>query len=416
MEIGNRSKSHQTIHFLSPLLSSLLSSTMVIFLLALLAFSSPVFVSSATPTTAVNGFTPVDNFLFACGAKTSPKTPDGRVFKNDQGTTQHLDTQNDVLVSIPSADNVSSPIYLSARIFHEHATYKFTLKQPGWHFVRLHFFPFQNDQFDLAKATFSVSTDKLTLLHNYRSNNNTQPLQKEYLMNLTEAEFFINFLPMKSSAAFINAIEVVSAPDDLISDSGAALFPVGDFSGLSTFSYQTVYRVNMGGPLVTPQNDTLQRTWLPDKQYLQDERLAADVSVPTTVVKYKTGVTPLIAPQTIYSTAAKMAESQTIQPNFNVTWNFDADPSFSYLVRMHFCDIVSKSLNDLYFNVYINGKTAVSGLDLSSLTGGLAIPYYKDIVVNATLMSSNQLVVQIGPMNEDTGTVNAILNGLEVMK
>ncbi|CAL9133757.1 unnamed protein product, partial [Musa textilis] len=38
-----------------------------------------------------------------------------------------------------------------------------------------------------------------------------------------------------------------------------------------------------------------------------------------------------------------------------------------------------KTLNDLYFNVYINGLMAISGLDLSTVTSGLAMPYYKDL-------------------------------------
>ncbi|URD80800.1 receptor-like protein kinase [Musa troglodytarum] len=48
---------------------------------------------------------------------------------------------------------------------------------------------------------------------------------------------------------------------------------------------------------------------------------------------------------------------------------------------MHFCDIVSKSLNELYFNVFLNGLTGVSSLDLSTATTALAVPYYKDFVM-----------------------------------
>ncbi|OMO51382.1 hypothetical protein CCACVL1_29822 [Corchorus capsularis] len=51
------------------------------------------------------------------------------------------------------------------------------------------------------------------------------------------------------------------------------------------------------------------------------------------------------------------------------------------------------------------------------LNDGLAVPYDKDIVVNASF-STNELIVQIGRMNEGTGTgtINAFDNGLEVMK
>ncbi|KAL0790677.1 hypothetical protein Bca101_006923 [Brassica carinata] len=376
----------------------------------------------STVTAAVGpatGFKPADDILIDCGSKSSSKNPDGRVFKSDQETVQYIEAKDDIQVSAPPSDKVASPIYLTARIFREEATYKFHLTRPGWHWVRLHFLAFTNDKFDLQQATFSVMTEKYVLLHNFKiSNNNNDSqavLQKEYLVNITDAQFSLRFRPMKSSAAFINAIEVVSAPDELISDSGTALFPVNGFSGLSDYAYQSVYRVNVGGPLIVPQNDTLGRTWIPDKEFLKEENMAKDVKTTPSAIKYPPGVTPLIAPQTVYATAAEMANSHTIAPNFNVSWNFPSNPSFNYLIRLHFCDIVSKSLNDLYFNVYINGKTAISGLDLSTVAGDLATPYYKDIVVNATLMTP-ELQVQIGPMGEDTGAQNAILNGVEVLK
>ncbi|CAE6000708.1 unnamed protein product [Arabidopsis arenosa] len=365
------------------------------------------------------GFKPADDILIDCGSKSSTKTPEGRVFKSDSETVQYIEAKDDIQVSAPPSDKLPSPIYLTARIFREEAIYKFHLTRPGWHWVRLHFFAFPNDKFDLQQATFSVLTEKYVLLHNFKlSNNNNDSLatvQKEYLVNMTDAQFALRFKPMKGSAAFINGIELVSAPDELISDAGTSLFPVNGFSGLSDYAYQSVYRVNVGGPLITPQNDTLGRTWTPDKEYLKDENLAKDVKTNPTAIIYPPGVTPLIAPQTVYATGAEMADSQTIDPNFNVTWNFPSNPSFHYFIRLHFCDIISKSLNDLYFNVYINGKTAISGLDLSTVAGDLSAPYYKDIVVNSTLMKS-ELQVQIGPMGEDTGKKNAILNGVEVLK
>nr|VDC73528.1 unnamed protein product [Brassica rapa] len=385
-------------------------------LLAILLFLSGPAASAVGPAT---GFKPADDILIDCGSKSSSKTPDGRVFKSDQDTVQYIEAKDDIQVSAPPSDKVASPIYLTARIFREEAIYKFHLTRPGWHWVRLHFLAFPNDKFDLQQATFSVLTDKYVLLHNFKITNNNKDsqavLQKEYLVNITDAQFSLRFRPMKSSAAFINAIEIVSAPDELISDSGTALFPVNGFSGLSDYAYQTVYRVNVGGPLIVPQNDTLGRSWIPDKEFLKDENMAKDVKTTPSAIKYPPGVTPLIAPQTVYATAAEMADSHTIAPNFNVSWNFPSNPAFNYLIRLHFCDIVSKSLNDLYFNVYINGKTAISGLDLSTVAGDLAAPYYKDIVVNETLMTP-ELQVQISPMGEDTGTPNAILNGVEILK
>lgn len=396
--------------------SSTSSSSSMAILLALLyaLVSGPTiaFSQNGPPTAAT--FSPRDNFLIDCGGKSSNPLPDGRTFKSDKEALPFLQTKEDIQVSVPSAD-VPSPIYLSARVFKEESTYTFQLNQPGWHWVRLHFFALPAKEADLQKASFHVATDKFVLLHNFKPDNDNKAVVKEFMLNLTESTFSIKFTPMKNSVAFINAIEVVSAPDTLISDEGSSLFPVDSYEGLSKFSYQYVYRLNMGGPSITPQNDSLGRTWVPDSNFLKEKNLATTASVESNAVQYPDGVTPLIAPATVYSSASMMADSHTVQPNFNVTWTFDVDSTFSYLLRLHFCDIVSKSLNDLYFNVYVNGKTAISALDLSTVAQGLATPYYRDIVVNASLMH-NGLNVQIGPNKENTGTRNAILNGLEVMK
>lgn len=71
----------------------------------------------------------------------------------------------------------------------------------------------------------------------------------------------------RSNFAFVNAIDFISAPVDLIAD--VAQFV--DFEknerihGLLKKGFETVHRVNVGGPKLTPFNDSLWRTWgVPD--------------------------------------------------------------------------------------------------------------------------------------------------------
>ncbi|KAM1151751.1 hypothetical protein FF1_034458 [Malus domestica] len=416
MEIEKKPTKQNPNLFLSSLPSSFSTPMALLLVLLFSLLVSPALVLSASSPP----FTPQDNFLIDCGATNKATLPDGRTFKTESESTQQLKANDDNKVSIDKAD-VPSPLYLTARIFKSDATYTFHMARPGWHWIRLHLYPLSNSVFDLQKAKFNVMTDKYTLLHNFNvnenKNNNTknQIFMKEYLLNITEQQFSIKFSPMKNSAAFINAIEVVSAPDNLITDTANNLQPASQFQGLSKFGYETMYRLNMGGPLVTSTNDTLGRTWLPDDAYIKSKNMAKATSVGTTTVKYPDGLTPQIAPPTIYATAVQMADAVVSNQNFNITWNFQAENAFAYLIRLHFCDIVSKSLGNLYFNVYINGNMAISDLDLSHTVNGLAIPYYKDIVVNASLVS-NGLSVQIGPSRMDNGAPNAILNGLEVMK
>jgi serine/threonine protein kinase len=395
--------------FLSSLLPShsSSSSSMAILLVLFYTFSAS--------TIAFSAFVPADNFLIDCGADKAVTNIDGRIFKTEEESKQFLQAKDEIKVSVEKAD-VPSPVDLSGRIFVQEATYSFHLSQPGWHWVRLHFYPLKNDQFDLSIATFSVSTNKYVLLHSFNMDNATNYVMKEYLLNVTEEQFSIKFVPMKKSAAFINAIEVVSAPDAWVDDTVDNLYPAGKITGITTYAYQTLYRLNVGGPLITSVNDSLGRTWTPDDSYLLSKNLANKVSVPPNLIKDPGELTPLIAPRTVYASVVEMADAHTNNPRFNVTWNFKADPGFGYLIRLHFCDIVSKVLATLYFDVYINGKIALSDLDLShDLENQLAAATYKDFVVNASFMS-NGLTVQIGPSALGRGDLNAILNGLEVLK
>lgn len=92
------------------------------------------------------------------------------------------------------------------------------------------------------------------------------------------------------------------------------------------------------------------------------------------------------------------------------------DHGYRYLIRMHFCDIASLVLNELYFNVYINGFLAYEDFDISSATGQvLASPYYVDFL--SDVGNSGLLHVSVGPSRYgDHGRVDGLLNGMEIMK
>ena len=76
-------------------------------------------------------------------------------------------------------------------------------------------------------------------------------------------------------------------------------------------------------------------------------------------------------------------ENTNLDSGFNITWNFPVGSSGAqYLLRLHFCDIVSRALNLPYFNVYLNGYLAYEDLDLSVLTSHVvASLIYVDFVM-----------------------------------
>ncbi|KAM7270114.1 hypothetical protein ACFE04_029328 [Oxalis oulophora] len=66
--------------------------------------------------------------------------------------------------------------------------------------------------------------------------------------------------------------------------------------------------------------------------------------------------------------------------NFNLTWKMDVDPNFDYMMRLHFCDIISMRANDLWVRFLmviqvrlmlaksLDGFITVDGTDMSSTT------------------------------------------------
>uniref|UniRef100_A0A0D9WL88 Protein kinase domain-containing protein n=1 Tax=Leersia perrieri TaxID=77586 RepID=A0A0D9WL88_9ORYZ len=376
----------------------------------------PVTESGAETAPMPSTFTPKDNFLIDCGSTSPVNTTDGKVYKTDAQSNSLLSAKDAIRVATDdkkAAGDDASPVYLTARIFREEAVYNFPLTVPGWHFIRLYLFPLKNADFDLATATFTVSTDSNVLLHSFTAEN--KPVMKEFLINATENHLVVKFCPLKNSAAFINAIEVVNAPDELITDTAMGIAPIGEMGGMAEKAYEVIYRINVGGKEILPDKDTLGRRWDVDTSYVQSKEAVKDVSVPTGNVKFPDGTSKLVAPAQVYASCAKMADANVGSPMFNMSWKMDVDPSFGYLVRLFFADIVSKSMNDLYFNVFVNGHKAISGLDLSMVTGELSAAYYKDIVVNSSI-AIDKLSIQVGPMGEDTGRVDALLSGVEVLK
>ncbi|XP_057547854.1 receptor-like protein kinase HERK 1 [Amaranthus tricolor] len=353
------------------------------------------------------------NYLIDCGSPQN-KTIGNRIFMADRYSSKFLSTPRKILGST-SGSHVSSnlPIYQTARIFTGLSKFTLPITHLGRYFIRLYFFPFDHGTYRMNTARFSVSAQEFVLLSDY-----TPPRShtlKEYSVNVTSNTLVVTFTPLENSFAFVNAIEVVSVPDSLIVDDANLVRPAEKYTGLARQTLETVTRVNMGGPYVGFNNDTLWRTWVTDDGFLLNDASGEEVSN-IGAVKYAGGLaTKFSAPRSVYGTAREMNSASDPTANFNVTWEFKVDIGFQYLVRFHFCDIVSTSLNELYFNVYIDSWFVRQDTDLSTLTGGaLATAVFIDAVT--PFATSNKLRIGIGPSNIGGVYPNAILNGLEIMK
>ncbi|XP_072962072.1 probable receptor-like protein kinase At5g24010 [Typha angustifolia] len=356
-------------------------------------------------------YSPQDNHLVACGSTSVPALADHRRFFPDSSCHLHSSGAT-FAVSDPSRD--SPPLHRTARVFSKPSSYEFRVKEKGTHLIRLHFYPFSTSDFNLSSASFHVAAYGISLLSNFAT---SVPVLKEFLIPVDAEKLVVSFFPAeKSSFAFVNAIEVVSAPGDLIGHTASLVKPdqVEIFNGLSRQSFETIYRINIGGPKVTPFNDSLWRTWVPDTEGLGfvklDSSASKTVSFSGRISYRKYGASREVAPDNVYSTA-RVSDS-----DHNMTWVFPVSLGYRYLVRMHFCDFASVTLNQLYFNIYVNGYLAYKNFDLSDATGQLlASPFYIDFV--ADVGSSGLLTIGIGPSKlSNPSWVPGLLNGLEIMK
>ncbi|KAG6777325.1 hypothetical protein POTOM_017144 [Populus tomentosa] len=368
-------------------------------------------------------FTPTDNYLINCGSNTNNSfiPTDSRIFGADSTSQGSIFPSKGQSIS-PKNQNPSpnSPtLYNTARVFTAASSYKFSIKRNGTHFIRLHFSPFKAQGFDLSTAKFSVLVNGNLLLSDFSTK---VVVLKEYVFRVDDNALEILFSPVgKSSFGFVNAIEVFSAPKDFILDEGAKLVSANGievYKNLSSHVLETIHRINVGGSKLVPFNDTVWRTWIPDEDFLV-LKSAAKRAVTASAPNYQNGgASREIAPENVYMTAQQLnKDNNPIQPRFNITWDFPVGSvGVRHLVRLHFCDIVSTSLNQLYFDVYLNEYSAESDFDLSSLTFHvLSSPMYVDYIVDSNDLGAVR--VSVGP-SAISGLlkVNAILNGVEIMK
>ncbi|KAL8247658.1 hypothetical protein R6Q59_008874 [Mikania micrantha] len=360
-----------------------------------------------------------DSFLITCGEADPVKSEDGRVFESDLGNTH-------VSISPISHTNVSnsgmgvSKILSSARVFTSSSIYTFSTKKTGRHWLRLHFYPVKNTRFDLNSAVFSVEANGITLIHEFSffRGNQSHPVFKEYIIEVTgsnSGKLVLGLLPWDNSIAFINGIEILSVPDKLLS-SKVIPIPLGFAREFPVHvGFETIYRVNMGGPSLSPKNDSLWRKWGTDKPFLVNSAAARNVSVNPYSIRFHEGVSTDIAPNWVYATAEEMADAKVNDQRFNISWRFEVEQGFGYFIRLHFCDIVGSRLHDLVFNVYINNQSAIESLDISHRAKGLSAAYFIDFFTNVSV-GLDTILVQVGP-NHLTGYLpTALLNGLEIMK
>ncbi|XP_028807537.1 receptor-like protein kinase THESEUS 1 [Neltuma alba] len=349
---------------------------------------------------------PIDNFLLACGSSVNI-TFQGRTFSPESVYEKHrleLKTQKSVVVTSDSGSPTS--VYQSARIFWSNASYIFRIVRPGQHWIRLYFSPLPNFHQNMSSASITVITDGIVLLSDFSFiTYGGSYLFKEYVTNITSPSLSLTFIPSRNSFVFVNAIEVVSVPEDIFVN-------VIDITSVfmensSDLVLETVYRLDVGNESLTTRNDDLGRNWEGDEKYMASNNRALNVSVDTSSINFASQTEPTIAPMWVYATAKAMADERSL----DLTWVFSVNPNHTYFVRVHFCDVISNSKSLTIFNLFIN-DVVYERVDLYSIFHKFSVPFYMDFVVYT---KKRDLTLSVAP-DRMTNSRNATISGLEIME
>lgn len=367
--------------------------------------------------------------VLSCGSSNNAQDADGRTWQPDAKYLVFDDKSIAAKAEIQDPSLPSDVPYMNARIFQSQATYQFSLQNSTSRtLIRLHFYPSSYPNFNISTSYFSVIAGGLTLLNNFSASLGAEALSQAYFIKeyyLSPSQFptlNLTFKPNAQSFAFVNGIEVISTPplfdtDPILAGSAGS----GDDADtgvtvpIATSSLETMFRLNVGGQYIAPTNDSggLMRSWYDDSLYIygagQGVALQSNASI-----GYK-GLPPYTAPLDVYETYRSMGPAVDVNKNSNLTWIFQVDPNFMYLLRFHWCDSEMTKPNQRVFDVFINNKTATSQVDLYAWTGSIATPIKKDYVVQAR--DQTQLWVALHPTDKTKAEfADVLLNGLEVFK
>ncbi|XP_028790332.1 receptor-like protein kinase ANXUR1 [Neltuma alba] len=376
-----------------------------------------------TPEAWAKGEEPL---VLGCGlADGGGKDADGRQWEAD---TKYLSggdsTTFKALYQDPSV--MSEIPYMWARVFTSVATYKFPVLPDKRYWLRLHFYPSVYGSYNPSNSYFSVTANGVTLLSNFSASITCQALSQAYidreysLAPLNSDTLTVTFKPSDKydqAFAFVNGIEVIQMPD--LFDSAILVGHSEQTVDAKSTNLQTMFRLNVGGQYIPPlQDSNLTRTWYDDTPYLYgasvgDTSQAAD----DVTIDYQT-MPHYIAPPSVYSTSRSMGNDQNVNMGYNLTWTFQIDPNFMYLVRFHFCDYYFSRVNEIVFDIYVNNQTAQAEADVIAWTGGKGVPTYKDyVVIVQDGQGSEQLWIALHPSPETKPEYyDAILSGVEIFK
>ncbi|KQK06928.1 receptor-like protein kinase ANXUR1 [Brachypodium distachyon] len=377
-------------------------------------------------------YEPTETILVDCGSEKDGQDAQGRKWVMDKDSKWLGDGGKSSMMAAADAQDPSlpSPVpYMSARVFTKEAVYTFPVADADRHWVRLHFYPAAYHDLPAEQFFFSVSTASgITLLRNFSVYITVKALSQAYIVReftlppSTTGSISLKFTPTamnNASYAFVNGIEIISMPN-IFAEPATLVGLDSQTVDLAAGSLQTMYRLNVGGAYVASTNDSgLSREWFDDTPYIYGAATGVTFEPNDTFpIKYPSPEGEFAAPADVYITSRSMGPDGRVNKNNNLTWVFEVDANFTYVLRLHFCGLRVDKVNQVVFDIYINNKTAQDNADIIGWSSAKDVPVFKDYAVFMPDMPGDKILwLALHPdVDSKPQFFDAILNGLEIFK
>ncbi|KAI9112901.1 hypothetical protein K1719_016015 [Acacia pycnantha] len=379
-------------------------------------------------------YTPVDLLSISCGSSGNSSGNDRTWTGDVDSKFLHREGESVVATALTQSPSTPQVPYTTARLSRSQFSYSFPVS-PGKKFLRLFFYPASYPGFDRFNAFFTVKSGGFTLLKDFNASvtadaNRDDTIFREYCFSIGDGEMlnltFIANSTNQHSYAFVNGIEIVSMPEDLYYTKHNSLEfkligSLGTFSISDNVALQTEYRLNVGGKHISAPEDTgMLRSWDVD-----DSFLVKPFSLP---IDYQDKRRPLMfskapnyaAPEQVYRTERDMGMNKTLNMISNLTWVFPVDSGFTYMLRLHFCELnpdINISYNRM-FDIYIADQLAENQANILLWAKGKAVPVYRDyaVIVSGDGKPASLSLKMHPSLPWNVEYSDAFLNGLEIFK
>ncbi|KAG4925919.1 hypothetical protein JHK87_051459 [Glycine soja] len=380
-------------------------------------------------------YSPHEIFSINCGSNSSLSTRDGRNWTAD---IKFLSENKDSVAAPALTPSTLEGPYTDARFSHSQFTYSFPVST-GPKFLRLFFYSTSYRNFDRSKAYFSVKAGPYTLLQDFNASLHADAdddpentLLREYCINLRDGERLnISFIAStEDSYAFINGIEIVSMPPFLYytnpdDDITGLPQPVGlntnPFPIENNYAMETKYRLRVGDQQIPALNDTgMLRSWDVDNKYVTTQSVLS-LDIGTGIKLRFTKKTPnYTAPDTVYRSVRNMGSNGTFNMGFNLTWQLPVDSGFTYLLRLHFCQLdpnISRP-GDQSFFIYVQDQLVEDWADIigwSHKQKGVPVVKQYVVLIPGNEQETLNLSLKMHP-NPKSLAKDAQINAIELFK